>query len=512
MISSKRSPSPGSFAPPIPAFATSASSGSVNAAKTCVAVADVDRRGSSRPSDVRARSSRSSSVRRAPSAARRSAIASPIPFAGSGDDDVLPLETIHAGESTSAARAAPIVQRARRGRTSPPRPCRPRARPRARCACRSARAPSPRGAARSASRCTGHPERRTTRRLRADVARDPQRDQCVDRRVDERREEPGERHPAERDDPRRGIARIHSDAISSVNAAAPSVSASTLRTTAIDTNAPTSAAAADRAEEPAQDPRVRVVARHDQHRQRGEEEHPADVDHRERRRPEPQELVARDEPNAVEHPGGRPVGYDLRQPHERRDEQERREVGRRVDVQDVRGADQADQDARQRRPEEDRERGSPPGTAPPPVRPPPAPRRRAPARPRAAPRSTARGRRPTRRRGRAARRRGARPRACSSGDRGEQRHAREVAREHRPPRADAAGDRAAPEAEQRDGEDLGDDHPRHPLRRVRVVRSTNHGSASHVICVPVDEIISATSSAASRRSRSRLTARRRRRS
>src|SRR6185437_1629736 len=36
-----------------------------------------------------------------------------------------------------------------------------------------------------------------------------------------------------------GTARIHSDAISSVNAAAPSVNASTLRTTNIDTNAPT---------------------------------------------------------------------------------------------------------------------------------------------------------------------------------------------------------------------------------------------------------------------------------
>ena len=34
-----------------------------------------------------------------------------------------------------------------------------------------------------------------------------------------------------------------------------------------------------------------------------------------------------------------------------------------------------------------------------------------------------------------------------------------------------------------------------------VVRSTNHGSATHVICVPVDEITSAASSAASRRSR-----------
>ena len=54
-------------------------------------------------------------------------------------------------------------------------------------------------------------------------------------------------------------------------------------------------------------------------------------------------------------PVGGPSVFDLRQPHERRDEQERREVGRRVDVQDVRGADQADQDARQRRPEEDGE-------------------------------------------------------------------------------------------------------------------------------------------------------------
>jgi len=45
-----------------------------------------------------------------------------------------------------------------------------------------------------------------------------------------------------------------------------------------------------------------------------------------------------------------------------------------------------------------------------------------------------------------------------------------------------------------------------------VLRSTNHGSASHVIWVPVDEIISATRSAASRRSRRRLTALRLRRS
>ena len=39
-----------------------------------------------------------------------------------------------------------------------------------------------------------------------------------------------------------------------------------------------------------------------------------------------------------------------------------------------------------------------------------------------------------------------------------------------------------------------------------VVRRTNHGSASHVICVPVEEITSATSSAANRRSRRSFTA------
>ena len=45
-----------------------------------------------------------------------------------------------------------------------------------------------------------------------------------------------------------------------------------------------------------------------------------------------------------------------------------------------------------------------------------------------------------------------------------------------------------------------------------VVRSTNHGSASQVICVPVDEITSAASSTARRRSLKRLTIRRLRRS
>ena len=166
-------------------------------------------------------------------------------------------------------------------------------------------------------------------------------------------------------------------------------------------------------------------------------------------------------------PVRRAVGRDLGQVHERGDEQERHEVGRRVDVEDVRRADQADQDAGERRAEEDRRA----------VRRLEERRRlrdvgllladELRARPRAAPRSTARGRRRSRRRARAAAGNGRAPAACSARDRGEQRHAREVAHEHRPPRADAAGDRAAPEAEHGDREDLGDDHPRHPLRRVR---------------------------------------------
>ena len=51
-------------------------------------------------------------------------------------------------------------------------------------------------------------------------------------------------------------------------------------------------------------------------------------------------------------------------------------------------------------------------------------------------------------------------------DRREQRRARDVADQHRAPRADARGDRAAPEAEHADRHDLGDDHPRHLLRRA----------------------------------------------
>ena len=43
-----------------------------------------------------------------------------------------------------------------------------------------------------------------------------------------------------------------------------------------------------------------------------------------------------------------------------------------------------------------------------------------------------------------------------------------------------------------------------------VVRSTNQGSATHVICVPIDEMTSAASSVARRRSFSSVTQRRRR--
>jgi hypothetical protein len=61
---------------------------------------------------------------------------------------------------------------------------------------------------------------------------------------------------------------------------------------------------------------------------------------------------------------------------------------------------------------------------------------------------------------------GRRPRDVQDWDRGEQRRPRDVADEHRSPRADARGNRTAPEAEDADWQYLGDDHPRHLLRRA----------------------------------------------
>ncbi len=96
----------GSFGPPMPAFATRESSGSSIAAKTCdrsrMSHAVVVAPGTtSRSRD----SSRASRVRRAPSAARRSAIGATDAGSGAGDDSVLAGQAIHARESTGAARA-----------------------------------------------------------------------------------------------------------------------------------------------------------------------------------------------------------------------------------------------------------------------------------------------------------------------------------------------------------------------------------------------------------------------
>ena len=58
--------------------------------------------------------------------------------------------------------------------------------------------------------------------------------------------------------------------------------------------------AAERAEEPSEDARIRVERRHDEHRQRREEHRPRGVEQREGRRPEAQQPVAEDEPDADE--------------------------------------------------------------------------------------------------------------------------------------------------------------------------------------------------------------------
>ena len=92
---------------------------------------------------------------------------------------------------------------------------------------------------------------------------------------------------------------------------------------------------------------------------------------------------------------------------------------------------------------------------------------------------------------------GSSPSDVQQRDRGEQRHAREVADQHRAPRAEPRGDRPAPEAEQRDRHDLGDEHPRHPLRRARSCAGRTTAARARSSACPSDEITSAPSSAAS---------------
>ena len=95
-------------------------------------------------------------------------------------------------------------------------------------------------------------------------------------------------------------------------------------------------------------------------------------------------------------------------------------------------------------------------------------------------------------------------------DRCEQRRPRDVAPSivRRVPTREAIAPPQKPSTPDR--HDLGDDHP---VIRCGdpVVRRTNHGRASQVICVPSEEITSAARSAEIRRSRRRLTTRPRRR-
>ena len=117
----------------------------------------------------------------------------PDPFRRSRNDDVLALETIHAGESTSARAQRRAFsergddERRRRDRVDREHDCEHAVRVvRARAPSRRARSP------------IGEPMHWKTPNdasaLRADLARDPERDERVRRRVHERREEPCERH------------------------------------------------------------------------------------------------------------------------------------------------------------------------------------------------------------------------------------------------------------------------------------------------------------------------------
>ena len=119
-----------------------------------------------------------------------------------GDDDVLAFESLHAGESTVAARAASSARPAPSRRSSAPPPSARRARSTARRASSKCVSAQPAiGQPDRRRRALEHPER--GHRLRADRAGHAQRDECVQRRVDERHEEAGGRHPAHRELPRR---------------------------------------------------------------------------------------------------------------------------------------------------------------------------------------------------------------------------------------------------------------------------------------------------------------------
>ena len=188
-----------------------------------------------------------------------------------------------------------------------------------------------------------------------------------------------------------GTATPHIAAIWQRNATAVSASGSTRRTIRSATSAPDERAAAERAEEPAEDVRVGVVLRHDEHGQRREEERPADVEQRERRRPDPQQPVAEQEPHAGEHAAlVRPARAPRADARTTRSEHERDEVGRGVDVEDVRRADRRRSGRRRAAARGRSSAGSRPGTTRSRARRRRAPRRRAPGRPRAARRSTAR--------------------------------------------------------------------------------------------------------------------------
>ena len=259
-MSSQRSPSPGSFGPPMPAFATSASSGSSNAARTASRSrmsTDLRRRAGDDVAQPRlvAREQRQARALVGEPLRDRAADARP----GAGDDDVLALESLHAGESTAAARnaersasalATTVDDRDRLQRQHDGEHRR---------ACRSARAPS-RPQHESDRRADAAGTRRTPRppacAARAGCAASTSA--CIGALTSDMKK-PATAMPASGTSQGAGSASAHSDAIWKRNATAPGPAGSTRRTMRIDDERADQRTAAERAEEPAEDPRVRVV-------------------------------------------------------------------------------------------------------------------------------------------------------------------------------------------------------------------------------------------------------------
>ena len=201
-------------------------------------------------------------------------------------------------------------------RSSPPRPSARPARPRARARVENWRARRRRAAARSARRCTGGRRTKASACVRRSRGMRSITSACIGALTSDMKKPP-QRDRRGRELPRPGIDHAPTATPSGRGTLPrPSASGSNRRTIRRATSAPTSAPPPSA---PNSQPRTcgfAPYARHDEHRQRGEEELPADVEQRERGCPDAQEPVAQDEAHAVERAAAVVRRGDLRRVHE----------------------------------------------------------------------------------------------------------------------------------------------------------------------------------------------------